>query len=576
MVSFNGDNWKAIEPEVSAAPNWQPPNVPALWSLVGPCQGSGGGATCTAVPGAPSGLAASNITSTGASLSWTAVTPPSNCSVTGYTVFENGTSLGTTTNTNFQVTGLTAGGMFSFTVAASDSAGSSAQSTAVSVTTPANTCSSVPGAPTGLTASSTTSTGTTLSWTAPSVAANCTVTGYTVFKNGASLGTTTSTSFTVSGLQPATAFSFTVAATDAAGNSAQSTALSVTTASASGGGGGGGNGGGNGRLLIGYWHDFDNGSVDVSLAKVSSNFDVLIVAFGGTTTDTSTVSFDVDTVHIESQAQFIADIQTLHSQNKKVLLSIGGANGNISLNTSQDVTNFVQSVSALIQQFGFDGIDIDIENNSFVLQSGDNDFTNPKTPTIVNMSNALHQLAAKFPNFMLTFAPQIEDVQEANVAFSSSFGDQLPLLWVCRDIMSWVHVQDYNSGGTNALDGNNYNQGSADFLVAMTELLVHGFTLANGQSFPGFPPGQVALGVPAGPGAANAGVATPASVLQALGYLVNGKSFGGKYVLQNSAGYPGLRGLMTWSVNWDQVNNFGLSNAVAPFLHGLPAIPAPK
>jgi chitinase len=572
VVSFGGENWKAIQPEISAAPNWQPPNVPALWSLVGACQAGGGGSSCTAVPSAPSGLAASNVTSTDATLSWTVVTPPSNCTVTGYTVFENGTSLGTTANTNFQVSGLTAGGTFTFAVAASDSAGSSAQSAAVNVTTPSQACNTVPAAPAGLSASSTTSSGTVLNWTVPSVASGCSVTGYTVFENGTSIGTTTATSFTVSGLEPATAFSFAVAARDAAGSSAQSTALSVTTLS----GTTGGNGGGNGRLLIGYWHDFDNGSVDIPLAKVSSNFDVLVVAFGGTTTDTSTISFAVDTVDIESQAQFIADIRSLHAQNKKVLLSIGGANGNVALNTGQDVSNFVQSVSGIIQQFGFDGIDIDIENNSFALEPGDDDFTSPKTPTIVNMSNALHQLAAKFPNFMLTFAPQITDVQEANVAYASAFGDQLPLLWACRDIMSWVQVQDYNTGGTTALDGNTYNEGSADFLVAMTEMLVHGFTLANGQSFPGFPPGQVALGVPAGPGAAGSGVASPASVRQALGYLINGTSFGGKYVLQNSAGYPGLRGLMTWSVNWDQVNNFGLSNAVAPFLHRLPAIPPPK
>jgi chitinase len=457
--------------------------------------------------------------------------------------------------------------MFTFTVAATDAAGTGSQSAALKVTTPANTCTAVPGAPTGLSASSTTATSTTLNWTAATVSSGCTVTSYTVFKNGTSVGTATNTSFVVTGLAPATGFTFTVAANDTAGSSAQSAPVTVTTANQTAGG--------NGRLMVGYWHDFDNGSVDLPLARVSSNFDVVIVAFGGTTTDSSTISFDVDPV-IETQAQFIADIQTLHGQNRKVLLSLGGANGHVAINTAQDVTNFVQSVSSLIQQYGFDGIDMDIESNSFVLASGDNDFMHPKTPSIVNTINALHQLAAKFPGFMLTFAPQIADVQEANIAFVSSFGDQLPLLWGCRDIMSWVHVQDYNSGGTNALDGKNYNQGTADFLVAMTEMLVHGFTLANGQSFPGFPPGQVALGVPAGPRAASAGVATPTAVRQALDYLINGKSFGGQYVLQNASGYPGLRGLMTWSVNWDQVNGFAMSNTVAPFLHGLPAIPAPK
>src|SRR6476620_2725742 len=53
IVSFNNNNWKAIQPEVSASPDWQPPNVPALWSLVGPCQGSGSGGSCTAVPAHP-------------------------------------------------------------------------------------------------------------------------------------------------------------------------------------------------------------------------------------------------------------------------------------------------------------------------------------------------------------------------------------------------------------------------------------------------------------------------------------------------------------------------------------------
>src|SRR5207244_2180657 len=130
-VSFDNKNWKAIQPEVSAAPNWQPPNVPALWSLVGPCQGGGG--SCTVVPGAPTGLASANVTQTSATLNWTAVTPPSNCTITAYTVFQNGTSIGTTANPTFSVSGLSPGGMFTFTVAATDAAGTGSQSAALKV-----------------------------------------------------------------------------------------------------------------------------------------------------------------------------------------------------------------------------------------------------------------------------------------------------------------------------------------------------------------------------------------------------------------------------------------------------------
>src|SRR5262249_59099455 len=75
----------------------------------------------------------------------------------------------------------------------------------------------------------TTSNSTNLSWTASTVAVNCVLTGYTVFKNGVAVGTTSSPNMTVTGLSPVTTYSFRVAATDAAGSSAQSAAINVKT-----------------------------------------------------------------------------------------------------------------------------------------------------------------------------------------------------------------------------------------------------------------------------------------------------------------------------------------------------------
>lgn len=92
-------------------------------------------------------------------------------------------------------------------------------------------CTTVPSVPTGLQASGTTSNSTNLSWNASTVAVNCLLTGYTVFRNGVAIGTTSSPNMTVSGLSPVTTYSFRVAATDAAGSSAQSTAINVTTLS---------------------------------------------------------------------------------------------------------------------------------------------------------------------------------------------------------------------------------------------------------------------------------------------------------------------------------------------------------
>jgi len=88
-----------------------------------------------AAPSVPTGLGASGTTNSGTTLTWTASTAPANCSLTGYTVYQNGTAIATTTSATYNVTGLTAGTQYSFTVAANDSFGVSPQSSSVSVKT---------------------------------------------------------------------------------------------------------------------------------------------------------------------------------------------------------------------------------------------------------------------------------------------------------------------------------------------------------------------------------------------------------------------------------------------------------
>jgi hypothetical protein len=94
-------------------------------------------------------------------------------------------------------------------------------------------CAASPAAPTGLVASGTVGLGTFLHWTAVPAPAGCSV-SYTVFQNGAALGTTTNTSFAVTGLAHSTTYGFTVSAADAAGSSTPSSALDVATPAAAG------------------------------------------------------------------------------------------------------------------------------------------------------------------------------------------------------------------------------------------------------------------------------------------------------------------------------------------------------
>src|SRR5262249_27684344 len=94
------------------------------------------------------------------------------------------------------------------------------------VTTPVPNCTAAPGVPPGLAMSSRTGTSVSLSWNASSPGANCTITGYQIFKDGTLVTTTsgTGTSNTVTGLAPNTTYRFTVAAVNPFSASAQSAA----------------------------------------------------------------------------------------------------------------------------------------------------------------------------------------------------------------------------------------------------------------------------------------------------------------------------------------------------------------
>ncbi|MGB8467647.1 MAG: glycoside hydrolase family 75 protein [Candidatus Babeliales bacterium] len=94
--------------------------------------------TCTTPPAVPTGLSSPSQTSTSVNLSWNAVTPPANCSVT-YTVYNGSTLAATVATTTAVISGLSPDTAYSFTVAATDAAGSSAHSPALSVTTLAST-----------------------------------------------------------------------------------------------------------------------------------------------------------------------------------------------------------------------------------------------------------------------------------------------------------------------------------------------------------------------------------------------------------------------------------------------------
>jgi len=215
--------------------------------------GSGGG-SCTTAPGAPGGLAATAASSSSINVSWSAVTPPANCSMSSYNVYRSTTNgftpsssnqVGSTSGTTFTDTGLTASTTYYYKVEAVDAAGSSAASAQASATTPSGGgCTAAPSAPSGLTATAASSSSINLSWGAVTPPSNCSISSYTVYRsttNGFTpsssnqVGSTSGTTFTDTGLTASTTYYYKVEAVDAAGSSAASAQASATTQSGSSG-----------------------------------------------------------------------------------------------------------------------------------------------------------------------------------------------------------------------------------------------------------------------------------------------------------------------------------------------------
>ena len=192
-----------------------------------------------AVPGAPTSLSATASGTTTIDLTWTHPINDGGVSITGYKieVSPNGTSnwtdlVANNTSTTYSHTGLSAGTTRHYRVSAINSVGTGTASSTANATT-------VPGAPTGLTATASGTSTIDLGWTEPADNGDASITGYKieVSSNGASsswsdrvanTGTTTTT-YSHTGLSAATTRHYRVSAINSAGTGAASSTANATT-----------------------------------------------------------------------------------------------------------------------------------------------------------------------------------------------------------------------------------------------------------------------------------------------------------------------------------------------------------
>ncbi|GIG62687.1 chitinase [Longispora fulva] len=296
------------------------------------------------------------------------------------------------------------------------------------------------------------------------------------------------------------------------------------------------------HALTGYWQNFTNGAKALRLSDVPTSYDLIAVAFADTDPNSSGgVTFTLDSglsnaLGGYTDANFTNDVATLHGRGQHVVLSVGGQNGTVKVADSTAATNFATSVSAVIKRYGFDGVDIDLENGL----------------NATYMAQALRSIRSSVGSgLIITMAPQTIDMQ-------STGNEYFTLALNIKDILTVVHTQFYNSGSMLGCDNNAaYSQGTENFLTA----------LACIQLQSALRPDQVALGLPASSSAAGGGYTDPATINDAVDCLAQGTHCG---TFRPPSTWPALRGVMTWSVNWDASNNYAFANTVKPHLKNLP------
>lgn len=294
------------------------------------------------------------------------------------------------------------------------------------------------------------------------------------------------------------------------------------------------------HMLTGYWQDFVNGAEPLALSDVPGEYDLVAVAFADSVrSEAGAVDFHIDKDLSEaldgySEADFTADIETLHDRGQKVIISVGGALGTISVASPQQAESFADSVNDLIDEYGFDGVDIDLENGI----------------DATHMSDALHAIEGENPGTIITMAPQTIDML-------STSREYFTLALDVKDILTVVNTQYYNSGSMNGCDGGVYAQGTVDFPVALACTVLESELDAS----------QVGLGFPASTKGAGSGYVSTGIVNDALTCLTIGDGCGD---VTPESTYPDFRGAMTWSINWDASNGYDFADAVSSQLDALP------
>ncbi|KAK4082706.1 CAZyme family GH18 [Trichoderma aggressivum f. europaeum] len=296
-----------------------------------------------------------------------------------------------------------------------------------------------------------------------------------------------------------------------------------------------------GKVLQGYWENWDGSSNGVhppfgwtpieNPVIAQNGYNVINAAFPVILSDGTALWEDgMDaTVKVATPAEMCQ----AKAAGATILMSIGGATAGIDLSSSTVADKFISTIVPILKQYNFDGIDIDIETG--LVGSGS---IGTLSTSQANLIRIIDGVLAQMPsNFGLTMAPETAYVTGGSIVYGSIWGSYLPIIkkYVDNGRLWWLNMQYYN-GDMYGCSGDSYAAGTVQGFIAQTDCLNNGITI-QGTTIK-VPYSMQVPGLPAQSGAGG-GYMTPSLVGQAWDHY-------------NGA----LKGLMTWSINWDGSKNW--------------------
>lgn len=292
-----------------------------------------------------------------------------------------------------------------------------------------------------------------------------------------------------------------------------------------------------GKVLQGYWENWDGakngvhpglGWTPITNPDIQGHgYNVINAAFP-VIYPNGTALWE-DGMDTNVQVASPEDMCTAKAAGATILMSIGGATAAIDLSSSTVADTFISSIVPILQKYNFDGIDIDIESGLV----GSGSFSTLSTSQ-ANLIRIIDGVLAQMPaNFGLTMAPETAYVTGGSVTYGSIWGSYLPVIkrYLDNGRLWWLNMQYYN-GDSYGCSGDSYSTGTVAGFIAQTDCLNAGLTI-QGTTVQ-IPYDKQVPGLPAQSGAAGSGYMDPSLVAQAFDH------YGGQ-----------LKGLMTWSINWD-------------------------